>query len=171
MADLIQNIDETIGVKEALRRNSMAVVSDIYVGTSDMTTADFTVLLERNPPVGFGQFKNHIDGEYEYQNAVFKARTRSNTGNAPVIKTLKVEVDLPDVFDRGNVTTVTTDTVHVNFGRSFYVISEVVATLKSGTLIGMPRVSNVTTTGFDVDLVDPSGSRIAGLVSWIAKGC
>ena len=56
------------------------------------------------------------------------------------------------------------------FNRPFYAVGEVVCTEKGGAVVAVPRVSNVTLTSFDVELIDVNGTRVGGTVSWSAKG-
>lgn len=167
---LTLDLPESLAVKEVFRRASRAAVSDILVGTTDLTESQFALQFRAGRPVGFGEFAPFVPGIKEYQHAAFKAVGQSSVSGATLAVTeLKVVVDLPDVFDSGS-TTVTTSGAYVAFSRPFIVPPEVVAVMKGGAVFGMVRVHSVTTSGFTVELVDASGTQIAGAVSWSAHG-
>lgn len=174
MADLVLNINETIGVDDELRRASGCVISDILIAQADITQEQFAELLRAAGPVGYEPFRYYIGGEYEYKDAIYKAVFTASSGSSPRMTELGVEIDVPDVFDRGSATTSAAAITTVTCSRKFYHVSEVIASLKGGTVIAMPRVSNIQVSGliatFDVELIDPSGNRVAGEVTWAAKG-
>lgn len=171
MADLTLNINETLAVQGRLRGAARAVISDLAVATvTTMTDQTFAELLETGGPVGYEPFRNFIAGDHEYEDALFKAVFGAGQGSLPRALSLSVTVDVPDVFDRGSAATLATGVVRVNFTRSFNEPPEVDATLKGGTTVAAPRVSNITAAGFDLELIDPTNARVAGLVSWSAKG-
>lgn len=169
MAALTLNVNETIGLAERRRGAARAVISDILIGT-DMTDTQFQDLLALGGPVGHETFRNFIAGEHEYEDALFKAVFLAGQGSLPRATALTVAVDVPDVFDRGSAAPVATGVLTVPFNRAFNEPPEVSATLKGGTSVAAPRVTNITTAGFDLELLDPTNTRIAGEVSWAAKG-
>jgi len=173
MADLALNIDETLHSDDELRRSSDCVISDVSIAQTDITQAQFAELLRAGAPVGYEPFRHYIGGEYEYKDAVYKAVLRTSSGSSPRMTTLGVEIDVPDVYDRGSASIPAAKTT-ITCGRAFYEVSEVIASLKGGTVIAMPRVSNIQINSlvatFDVELVSPSGALVAGEVTWAAKG-
>jgi hypothetical protein len=174
MTAFIQNISESLSVKDERRASSRCVVSDILIGSGDITQTQFDALLTTGSAVGYNSFANFIEGDYEYKNAIFKGTMGAQQANDPRITLLKVNVDVPDVFDRGTGTTSTTAAVLVTCTRQFYQLYEVTATLKGGTVIATPRVSNLTVVNrvatFNLELIDINNNRVVGDVSWSAKG-
>lgn len=145
------------------------IISDLLVHEADMTFVAFQDQFDQAGPVAYDAWRPFIPGDQEYTKAVFRAAIIS-LGSIPSFNELALTVDVPDVFDRGLKTTSAAGVVAVTFARPFYAAPEVNATLKSGSIVAIPRVTNITTTGFDVDLVNTSNARVVGDVSWAAKG-
>jgi hypothetical protein len=123
-------------------------------------------------PVGYSDFRQLIPGDYEYQVAKVRLSAVASQGSIASISSLSLLVDLPDIRDRGQVT-IGAAVTHVNFNRTFHdvpALPQVVAIQVGGTTAGKVRVSNVTTTGFDVEIRDDSQALMAGTVSWMAHG-
>lgn len=174
MAALVKNIAESINIKDERRDNSRSVVSDIFVGNTDIDQAAFDAILSNGSAVGYESFRNFIGGDYEYSKVLFKGVVNSGTSDAARITSLTMDVDVPDILDKGNAVTSAGAPITVTLNRSFYSVTEVSATLKGGTIVAVPRVSNIRTISgisyFDVELIDVNGNRIVGTVSWSAKG-
>lgn len=174
MANLTLDLNETLNIKEERKDASRCIVSDILIGTSDITPAQFEALLRNGSAVGYEAFRNFIGGDYEYNKALFKGILSASDASSPRILTLEVDVDVPDIYDRGSAFTSASAPVTITCNRPFYVLNEVVATCKGGTVIASPRVTNLQVTGnvatFDVELIDVNNARVAGEISWAAKG-
>lgn len=175
MANLVQNINESISIKEVRRGSARGVISDIKIGQGDISQDQFATALLYGSAVGYDNFRNFISGDHEYQKAIFKGLIASSGANLPRILSLSVDVDVPDVFDRGTVTITQTGTVTtVTANRSFYSVQDVVATVKNGSTVAVPRVSNIRITNgityFDIELVDVNGARVTGQASWALRG-
>ena len=160
----------SIGVNEQIVRASNAVVSDLSFMAQEFTRADFIGLFQSGSAVGYEAFRFAVVGEYDYQKALFKSVLSSTSGSSPRITKMQVEVDVPDVFDKGTATTSTSGPVTVFFNRPFYRVDEVICTLKGGTELGTPRVTPIDGFSFQLELYNSSNVRIAGTVSWSAKG-
>lgn len=170
MTALTKLIYESLGVLDEKRGNFKGTISDIVYGATDIDQTQFDLLRAVQSAVGYDSFRGFIAGDYEYQNAIYKASSFADYASRPRFLKLKVNVDVPDIFDRGTASTSATGVVRVSFNRTFYSINEVLATQKGGTDVGLARPTNITLTGFDIELVNSAGARIAGTVSWAAKG-
>lgn len=170
MAALTKNINESIKVVDEKRDAFKGVVSDVLVGRADISPADFDAMLANGAAVGYSPFASYIDGDYEYKSAILKLSMSTIDGSLPRALRLAINVDVPDVFDRGTATASAAGPVSVAYNRHFYFVGEVIATPKGGAVIAAPRVTNITATTFDIELIDPSNNRVAGIVSWSAKG-
>lgn len=170
MADLTLNINESFAVADVSKRGASGTMSGLLIGTTDLTDELFGQALVAGAPPGYSTFTAFIVGDYQYEDAIIKGILSSDSGSSPRVKTLALDVDVPDLFDRGSVTTSSSALVAVTFNRAFNAAPEVLGTLQSGTVIGAPNIKNVTATGFDIELLDSSSVRIVGLVSWHAKG-
>lgn len=126
-------------------------------------------MLTQAAPPGYGQFVPFTEGDHEYKNAIFKAVIRAQDSSRGRLTGLMVNVDVPDVNDSGGVT-VSTDGLYVPFNRTFNAPPEVNVTVKGGTVFCIPRVRDITTAGFMVELFTPDGVMAAGNVFWKAHG-
>lgn len=160
---------ESFSVLEQMKRNAAAVISDILIGTTDIDAAKFQSLLTQSQAVGYGPFLPFMEGEHEYKSALFKAAVTSGSVSSGRLIALKLNVDVPDVFDSGGVAVAATGTT-VNFNSAFYSLPEVNVSIKGGVIFAAPIVSNITLTSFKVELRDATNALVAGNVSWAAQG-
>jgi hypothetical protein len=166
------NAREALALAEQYRRHANGVISDMIVGTTEITEYDFAAIVEAGHPPGYTDFRDFIQGDYTYRRALFRAVLNSRNSDRGFIDALRVTVDVPDIFDRG--TTQITDAAAgaaIYFSRSFRVAPEVTMTHKGGTAVAIPRLLGaVTTTGFTAVLENSSGTRVTGSFTWIAQG-
>ena len=156
---------------EEYRRHANAVISDLLIDSGDVTLADFQRLLEKGAPPGYTEFRPFLPGDYDYQDALFKVVMKGEGLDRPELLELAMEVDVPDVFDRGAINVPAGGTATVVFNRRFYVPPEIVLQMKGGTVVATPKiVGDVRIDGFDVALVDANGNYVSGRVSWSAHG-
>ena len=174
---LVEQIEKSPGLRnsesfstlEQIKRNAAAVISDILIGTTDIDAAKFQSLLTQYQAVGYGPFLSFMEGEHEYKSAIFKAAVTSGSVASGRLIALKLNVDVPDVFDSGGVAVAATGTT-VNFNNAFYSLPEVNVSIKGGVTFAAPVVSNITLTSFKVELRDATNALVAGNVSWAAQG-
>jgi hypothetical protein len=163
---------EALALAEQYRRHANGVISDMIVGSTEITEQDFAAIVEAGHPPGYTDFRDFIQGDYTYRRALFRAILNSRNSDRAFIDALRVTVDVPDIFDRG--TAQITDPVagaSIDFSRSFRVAPEVTMTHKGGTAVAIPRLLGaVTTTGFTAVLENSSGTRVTGSFTWIAQG-
>ena len=166
------NAREALALAEQYRRHANGVISDMIVGTTEITEQDFAAIVEAGHPPGYTDFRDFIQGDYTYRRALFRAVLNSRNSDRGFIDALRVTVDVPDIFDRG--TAQITDAAAgaaIYFSRSFRVVPEVTMTHKGGTAVAIPRLLGaVTTTGFTAVLENSSGTRVTGSFTWIAQG-
>lgn len=156
-------------VSEVLR-HANAVLSDIVLKNGEMTMDEFVALAT---PEGFESFRDFIAGDLEYQDALVKIILEAGvTTGRPLIDQWTLNVDVPDVPDRGTAN-VTASTTRVTFNRAYHYPPEVTVTVKGGTgEVPTPRIAGeITKTYFDVELVNSSGALVAGVVGWTSIGC
>ena len=163
---------EALAFAEQYRRHANGVISDMIVGSTEITEQDFAAIVEAGHPPGYTDFRDFIQGDYTYRRALFRAILNSRNSDRAFIDALRVTVDVPDIFDRG--TAQITDPAagaSIYFSRSFRVAPEVTMTHKGGTAVAIPRLLGaVTTTGFTAVLENSSGTRVSGSFTWIAQG-
>lgn len=165
-------LSEALAFAEQYRRHANGVVSDMLIATTEITAQDFLDIFEAGHPPGYTSFRDFIQGDYTYQKALFRAILTSSNADRGYIDGLRVTVDVPDIFDRGTASVTNAATgVTVVFARQFRVSPEVTLTFKGGTTVAVPRILGlVSTAGFTAVLENTSGTRVTGLISWVAQG-
>ena len=166
------NPDEGFTFEDYFLRNSGAIIGDLEIRDEGMTLAQFQKFIWTRSPVDHDPFKELVPGDYSYENALFWLRVdaRDNPQDDLAVTSAELIVDVPDVTDRGNDSVGSSGTT-INFARTFTAAPEVTVTPKGSTL-ALPLITAVTTSGFTVELYDPSSpaTKIAGDITWTATG-
>ena len=168
----IQKLNEYLTFMDRILRASNAVLSDLTFKSTPLDLASFTQMVLDARPLGFGAFKDLTPGDYEYGRAIIKLVLEAPLTNANrvALSDVKLNIDVPDIRDRGSLF-VPASGVFVTFNRSFNAPPEVQATFKGGSIIAIPRIGSISTTGFEISLVRPdTQSLVAGNASWSAEG-
>lgn len=160
---------EAFALFEQYVRKGNAVVSDMLLTAGDLTLSEFRDLMNAGKAPGFAPFTEFVQGDYDYQYAIFRAVMQSVTDDRAVLTNLKIDVDVPDVTDRGFVE-VPTAGIRVNFNRIFHMVPEVICTTTGGTEVAVPRVTDKDETGFTVSLKGTDNLNKLGTISWSAHG-
>lgn len=175
--ELIKN--ESLGrLSDAFLENANAVIDMVsfYDGVMDKNT-----FLDRaNTVNGYSAFKEFYVGDYEYQRALVRLSVKAEQMNSGInLYNVVHNVDIPDTDDRGTVViTDTTASTKVYFNKFYYHAPEVSVTLIGGNTgdgIVMPVVTSLDGKDdggryFEVELLDMSGARKTGTVTWVSKG-
>ena len=163
---------EAFALADALLRHANAVLADLGIRSAPMDEAAFRALVASKGPLGYGPFRDLVPGDYEYAKALIGLLLAAPvTGERVAIADAVLNVDVPDVRDRGTANIPTTGAT-VAFNRGFTDPPEVQVTLKAGGTPSLPEITAITTTGFDVQLFDAADgvTLVAGTVSWSALG-
>lgn len=154
--------------------NAVGVYSDLRVASGDLNEESFKDMFSKSSASGYCDFQSFVTGDYRYQHSLLKVVINSNGSSIPRITACKLTVDLPDVIDKGSLTSdelSTTSNTRVYFNRNYYFAPTVNATVISGTVIGSPVVVNVTNEYFDICVLDKSNNKIACSLNWQSRGC
>lgn len=164
--------EEDLGFADALLRHANAVMADLALRSSPMDEAAFRAMVADKAPLGYSRFRDLAPGDYEYTKAIVGLLLSAPvTGDRTAISSAVLNVDVPDVRDRGTAA-VPVGGVEIAFNRSFAEPPEVQVTLKAGGAPSLPEVLTIKTTGFTVRLLDAADgvTPVAGTVSWSALG-
>ena len=157
----------TTGAKGTL--SDMAIYNDAIESLEDF---EDLVLNGRIP--GYGEFKNYIQGNYTYQKALIRAILDSTTPAGRVeLSAMKIEVDLPDVIERGSVSIEDIAGATVTYNKIFKIIPELTLSVKGGAAgeVLIPEVTSKSLTGFTIKLKNVgTGLYVPGTISWAAHG-
>ncbi|CCG43302.1 hypothetical protein [Magnetospirillum molischianum] len=166
-------------IYDRLVRNANAVLSDVKMtNAADISVDDFDDLLDRLAPPGYQSFNTFVAGDYTFQKALVRHVLRTESSDRPRITTLRTTVDLPDVFDRGELWLNAVETT-IPFNRVFNALPEVTVSLKAGiagdptagiTEFAVPRITEIGIGYFKVKLMTSAGTLTPGRVSWAAHG-
>lgn len=175
--DIGKNPAEDIALYDAYVRASNSYIESVQVVSSFKEMDDFEAMAD-TPPM-YEQFTDFNVGDYEYEKALLRLRVVSKSTQAqPLLYDVSPHVDIDDTDDKGQLeikdTTVATK---VYYNKHYYNAPEVNAMVKGGTGGTTPVPNILTTDGqddkgryFEIELLNSSGNRTTGIVSWVAKG-
>ena len=167
------NIAESCQVFEEFRRGANGVISDMILSTTPLTAAIFANALDSGHAPGFEDFRDFVQGNYDYSTAAFRVILESITSDRASLSALKASADVPDITDGGEITITTAITgADVLFSRTFNTAPDYVnLTVKGGAIITLaPEYGSVTKTGMNVKLYDSTHTPQTGTISWAVKG-
>lgn len=161
-------------VLERYIRNANAVVNDIIIDDVPMTLADFEARMQRHAPPGFTPWKMFQPGDHEFDDAIIRIVPRKSDINQELQLTkCTVNVDVPDIQERGR-DTIPAGGTWVYFDRTFTDVPEnpqVTATLKAGTELAIPRITEIYFDRFFVVCERASdGTSVEVDITWTATG-
>lgn len=126
--------------------------------------------------IGYSEFQPFYAGDYDFQYADIWMRLAApnRDGEALAISKGFVTVDVPDVLDGSGEDGIelTAAGLHIEFARPFYRNPAVVPGFASGAELGIAKATNVTTTGFDLQIFKAASPTVPmdGVARWVAKG-
>lgn len=175
--DIGKNQAEDIALYDAYVRASNSYIESVQVVSSFNEMDDFTAMAD-TPPM-YEQFTDFNVGDYEYEKALLRLRVVSKATQAqPLLYDVSPHVDIDDTDDKGQLEIKdTTAATKVYYNKHYYNAPEVNAMVKGGTGATTPVPNILTTDGqddkgryFEIELLNSSGNRTTGIVSWVAKG-
>lgn len=175
--DIGKNPAEDIALYDAFVRASNGYIESVQAISSFREADDFLAMSD-TPPL-YEQFTDFNVGNYEYEKALLRLRVVSKATQAlPLLYDVSPHVDIDDTDDKGQIEiTDTTAATKVYYNKHYYNAPEVNAMVKGGTGATTPVPNILTTDGqddkgryFEIELLNSSGNRTTGIVSWVAKG-
>lgn len=175
--DIGKNSAEDIALYDAFVRASNGYIESVQA-ISSFREADNFLAMSDTPPL-YEQFTDFNVGDYEYEKALLRLRVVSKATQAqPLLYDVSPHVDIDDTDDKGQLEIKdTTAATKVYYNKHYYNAPEVNAMVKGGTGTTTPVPNILTTDGqddkgryFEIELLNSSGNRTMGIVSWVAKG-
>lgn len=175
--DIGKNTAEDIALYDAYVRASNSYIESVQVVSSFKEMDDFAAMAD-TPPM-YEQFTDFNVGDYEYEKALLRLLVVSKATQAqPLLYDVSPHVDIDDTDDKGQLEIKdTTAATKVYYNKHYYNAPEVNAMVKGGTGATTPVPNILTTDGqddkgryFEIELLNSSGNRTTGIVSWVAKG-
>ena len=175
--DIGKNPAEDIALYDAYVRASNSYIESVQVVSSFKEMDDFMAMAD-TPPM-YEQFTDFNVGDYEYEKALLRLLVVSKATQAqPLLYDVSPHVDIDDTDDKGQLEIKdTTAATKVYYNKHYYNAPEVNAMVKGGTGATTPVPNILTTDGqddkgryFEIELLNSSGNRTTGIVSWVAKG-
>lgn len=162
---LTKHLRDDIKIAEAYLRNANAVLSDLYYSNKPISFDEFRKL---ETPVGFAPFRDFVIGDYSYQEAIFRMILQGPvTSGRPLATDWTLNVDVPDISDRGTCT-IPAAGARVKFAKRFYAAPEVHVAVRGG--LGATPEYEVDVEGFTIKLRKADGTTVEGVISWQANG-
>ena len=175
----VRMISEKIVTWDAILQANNSILNNLIVRSGEIgSLAEFEKLVKEPP--GYSNFIDFKVGEYDYEEALVRIRVESKSEQTkPSISNLTMHVDIPDTDDRGTATiSDTTAATKVYYNKHYYNPPEVNVVLLGGNTSSGAIAPYIISTGqsdstgryFEVEIRDGSGNRVAGSISWFAKG-
>lgn len=176
--DIYVNKSELARLWDAMLQNCRGVLSDISITHGSMTLKEFAKQLITAP--GYTPFQDFKVGEYEYKEALIRLVLESTIEHSqPSVSGVIMHVDIPDTNDRGNVEiTDTAAPTKVYFNKHYYKPPEVKVNLQGGNTgdgVVVPHIvstdkANADGRYFEVELLNSTGGRVTGFITWQSIG-
>lgn len=175
--DIGKNPAEDIALYDAFVRASNGYIESVQAVSSFREADDFLAMSDI-PPL-YEQFTDFNVGDYEYEKALLRLRVVSKATQAqPLLYDVSPHVDIDDTDDKGQLEIKDmTAATKVYYNKHYYNAPEVNAMVKGSTGATTPVPNILTTDGqddkgryFEIELLNSSGNRTTGIVSWVAKG-
>lgn len=166
-----KDINESFKIFDDWIRKANAVYSDLYLSNLPTDESQFLIELTRGSPIGYDNFTTYIPGYYEFESAMFRMVLRSVGLDRVRLKKLKMVVDVPDVFDRGDSLVNSGADGEVKFNRKYIKPPRVIAMQSGGAETAVKtEIFDITKEGFKFRLLDSEGNKLSGSISWISEG-
>lgn len=148
------------------------VLGNIHVRSTAMTVSTFSELAPKRAPKGYKSFRELVPGDYRYQNAIVWLEIEVADRSLDVtLSEAVLNIDVPDLTQRESQT-LTTASAAITFAKPFNAVPALQVTQTGGTSLALVRVTNLTATGFTVQLFDAASpaTAVAGTISYTAVG-
>ena len=171
-------VSEAISFTTRLVRAANGLFHDIAVRNRGMGADEIVQHARGLAPADYRPFATFLPGDYTFQEAWVAIRLSAPLGvDTPAIYEATMNVDLPDVIEKGRVNTVVISSpandgwVSVTLAKTFSQIPEVVTTPISGVDPVIVETRNITATAFEVRTLKASDrTPTSAAVSWTAVG-
>jgi hypothetical protein len=169
-------LDEYITlISDYVRNSANGTISTILItGNPFISKDDFMNTVTGGHIPDYGKFSTFIQGNYEYQKALFKTTMiPADTSNQIRLSALKLTVDLVDINNSGFGEIEEKDVgLIVSFDREYTRTDNinVRAIQTSGGSYAIPEVTGITKQGCTIKLKETNETYIVGYVSWTATG-
>lgn len=148
-------------------------VGDLALYDSASRGASFAQSWDARGPVGFSSFSPLVAGEYEFEDAIIRMRITAPQafGQVLSITRAKINIDVPDVIDKGEVDLTSTGD-WITFGREFYLPPAVTATQRGGINRAVVVIEQIERTRFFARMYrsDAPATATAGRITYAANG-
>lgn len=170
---------ENMALYDTIIQACRAVLSNIAISEGGMSLSEFEDAIQSAP--GYTPFIDFKVGEYEYKEALIRLVVEAVVEQTePSVSGVIMHVDIPDTQDRGTAEIEVTDApAKIFFNKFFYNPPEVAVNLRGGNTGDGIVTPNIASTDkkdengnryFEVELLNASGQRVTGLITWQAVG-
>ena len=143
-------------------------------GLDNAISTNFLIRTTNDDPTAtptWSDWKPFIAGQFRARAYQMKLQASSSSSDHNLAVTeLKLNVDVPDVMENGVVTTSLLGVTSVEFTKIFFVPPQVVVTIINAEDSERVIITNITTTGFDIEIKNTSDNRISKPASWVCRG-
>lgn len=172
--DVTKPVKEKFSIFDTMMRPAQGVISDLLFEEGSWTLDELDKYIRKGKHVGYEHFKPFINGDYNYEKALFRSVFDALSSDRAMLEQFKVTIDVPDLIDRGaaEISDKNAD-LKIQFTKNFHVAPEVTITMRSGSSLApvVPEVVSVTEEQFTMRLLNAlTGERTTGSFIWTAVG-
>lgn len=161
-------------IESSLVRKGGGTLSDVKLFNEEMTLNEFVELARRDQILGYSLFMPFSPGDERYEDAKYRLGVRVSklTDDRIGLSELLLMVDVEDIIDRGS-DNIPVGGLTIYYNRSFNAAPSVAVGIKNSTASNpVQKVTGITDTKFDVELIDGDNppTSVAGSIDWVAMG-
>lgn len=120
----------------------------------------------------YSSFREFIPGDWVYKDAIFKiVLTSKDVSSRPALTKWRLNIDVPDTFDKGVADLAAESSHSIRFNRKFWDAPDVTIKIR-GSSDSSAKVGSLSVDeeGFVFELVNEDGSPVDGVIYWKAEG-
>lgn len=163
---------ESFSVEDLMMRQGPVVIGNLTIRNDLLSFATFLTKIGDGVSGAWLPYRPFVPGDYDFMRALVRVTlTRDNVNQDVKVVTGKIYADMADVVESRTTTIVSAAApTSLTFDKTFVAVPVVSATLVSTSANAKARISNVTKTGFDLEIIDETNTRLTGVVGWQARG-
>lgn len=166
--------NEAFSIFDTLIRPANGIVSDMIFESGNWDIDSMQSAMLKGKHAGYECFKPFIYGDYTYDKALFRTVLEASNADRAIIEQFKIEVDVPDLNDRGSEEVTDAHAGRkVYFNKGYHIAPEVTITMRTGVsgVPVVPVIEEITEEYFTMYLMNSvTGERETGTFIWNAIG-
>lgn len=145
-----------------------------WIPMGDIGLVDYKhyIATKKDGEESYSSFREFIPGDWIYKDAIFKIVLSSkDISSRPALSKWRLNIDVPDTFDKGVADLSAQDSHSIRFNRKFWEAPDVTIKIRgSSSSSAKARSITVNEEGFVFELIDEKENPVDGVIYWKAEG-